>query len=463
MRFLPRLWQRVFLFSLVMILISGAMGFFLVHDNLLNKASSIVTSFTIEVRNALASQDPDQADIFLRRFNQKDARFWVEDSRGILLAGDRFAGRAGKDWGEYLLMVRHSGDVVLWQTTLENPLFLGISPCSLKDREATLYAAYMAFPVPPLETWISPSIVTIALITGFLALWVARMVSRPLRRLQEEVSEISGTLQLRDVTVVGSGEVADVAKAINRLVGELRRHVSGMSQLVLNISHELRSPLTRMTLSAEMIGQGLELLKARTDDTPEQKAVINLAQKNYNALLQELEYVDSLIGETLLSSRLDMKDLGDLTERVDFSALANNTAERYEAVFRQVDVRFMHNITKGIAIIGDGTLLVQLLSNLLDNAAKYADGPEPRVRMSLVREEGKAVLRVENTHEPLPESVLEHLFDAYYRYDQQTGTGVGLGLAIVLKIAELHGGNVATMNGGLGVAFRVTLPMLDSR
>ena len=458
MRFFPRLWQRVFFFSLIMIIISGAMCFSLVHENLMNKAASLTTTFTLEIRNALANKDPDQADNFLRTFNQRDARFWVEDSRGILLAGERANGRAGKDWGDYLLRLRHSGEVVLWQTNIENPLFLGITPCSLKGREGLLYATYMSFPIPPLETWISPSIVSIVLFTGFLALWISRIVGRPLRRLQKEVSEISGTLQLRDVTVVGSGEVADVAKAINRLVRELRRHIAGMNQLVLNISHELRSPLARMTLSAEMIGQGLDLLKNQ-DDNPEQATVIARAHKNYAALLQELEYVDSLIGETLLSSRLDMKGPEDMTDTVDFAALTQNTVERYEAVFRQADVRFMYTVAKDITVLGDETLLIQVLSNLLDNAAKYASDPEPRVRLSLFHEEGKAVLCVENSHDPLPGEVLGHIFDAYYRYDQQIGTGVGLGLAIVQKIAELHRGSISVANGGMGITFRLTLPL----
>jgi len=458
MRFFSRLWQRVFLLSLIMILISGAMCFSLVHENLINKAASLTTSFTLEIRDALADKNPDQADNFLRTFNQRDARFWVEDSRGILLAGERAHGRTGKDWGDYLLRLRHSGEVVLWQTNIENPLFLGITPCTLKGREGVLYATYMSFPIPPLETWISPSIVSIMLFTGFLAFWISRIVGRPLRRLQKEVSEISGTLQLRDVTVVGSGEVAEVGKAINRLVHELRRHIAGMNQLVLNISHELRSPLARMTLSAEMIGQGLELLK-KQEEKPEQATVIARAHNNYNAMLQELEYVDSLIGETLLSSRLDMKDTEDLREDVDFSALAQNTFERYEAVFRQADVRFMHSVAKDIVVRGDATLLIQVLSNLLDNAAKYASDPEPRVRLSLFREEGKAVLCVENSHNPLPEEALGHIFDAYYRYDQQVGTGVGLGLAIVQKIAELHRGTITASNGGLGITFRLTLPL----
>ena len=460
--FLP-LWQRVFVYSLVLILASGAMGIYLVHDNLLSKASSVVIAFTAEVRNAMADHSPEEADAFLARLNNQEARFWVEDSRGILLAGQRYADRAGKDWADYIYNDRQVGEVTLWQTEFKNPLFLAITPCTLRGRDATLYAAFMAFPVPPLETLLSPGIITVALITGLLAFWMARKVSRPLRRLQREVSEISGTLQLRNVTVAGTDEIAEVASAINRLVDGLRRHMTGMNHLVLNISHELRSPLTRMALSVEMIGDGLALLKEREEEAdPQRRAVIELAERNFEALRQELEHMDTLIGGTLTSSKLDVQDPGDLTETVSLSRFCENAVKRYDATFRQAGIRFMHCIDEGLNATGDATLLMQVLSNLLDNAAKYASGPDPQVRLRLYSKKGWAILEVENTHAPLPREAIEHIFDAYYRYGQPTGTGVGLGLSIVQKIMLLHGGSVSAANTGTGVLFRLSLPLLAS-
>lgn len=460
MRFFSRLWQQVFFYSLVLIVASGAMGIFLVHDNLMNKASSVVVAFTSDVRNALTGQTPAEADRFLQRFNNQEARFWIEDERGILLAGERFGGRAGKDWEPHLLNLEHSGEIALWQTEFKNSLFMAIAPCALKGRDATLYAIYMPFPVPPLETVLSPGIITIALITGLLALWMARKVGGPLRRLQREVSEISGTLRLNHVTVSGSGEIADVARAINRLVGGLRRHITGMNKLVLNISHELRSPITRMALAVEMVGEGMELLKQRkSNGDPHEESVINLAEKNFEALRRELVHMDSLIGSTLLSSKLDVQDPGDLRETVSLSALCENTAERYETMFRQAGIRFMRGIDSGITVTGDATLLVQVITNLLDNAVKYASGPEPLVRLHLAREKGQAVIDVENTHAPLPREALDHIFDAYFRYEQRTGTGVGLGLSIVQKIVLLHRGKVMAENTETGLRFRLSLPL----
>ena len=459
--FAPRLWQRVFLYSLVLVLVSSAMGLLLLRNNLMDKVSALAFAFTAELRNALESQPADGADVFLMKFNKQQAKFWLEDENGTLVAGQRFAGRPGAQWPEFLTTARHSGGVVLWETTLKEPLFLAEAPCRLQGQNATLYAAYMTFAMPPLETLLSPGIITVALITGLLALWIARKVSRPLRRLQEEVAEISGSMRLRNVQVTGSDEIADVARAVNHLVDSLRRHINGMSRLVLNISHELRSPITRMALSAEMIGQGLALFRKRAGQhAGSDEAALRLAEKNYEALQLELEHMEKLIGGTLLSSKLDVQDPGELTGRVELSKLCASAAERYEGMFRQADIRFMHSIEPDIAATGDETLLMQVLSNLLDNAVKYASGPEPRARFTLKRSHGMAELVVESSSEsPLPEEMLERVFEPYFRYEQKTGTGVGLGLSLVRKITALHGGEVQAENTENGVRFVARLPV----
>ena len=460
-RFTPRLWQKVFLYTLVLVVASSAMGVLLLRNNLMDKVSALAFAFTAELRNALESQAPDGADVFLMKFNKQQAKFWIEDEAGHLIAGQRFAGRTGADWPQYLRAVRHSGGVDLWQTTLKEPLFLAVTPCRLQGQNATLYAAYMTFAVPPLETMLSPSIITVALITGLLALWMARKVSLPLRRLRDEVSNISGTMQLSNVTVKGTDEIADVARAINLLVDGLRRHITGMSRLILNISHELRSPITRMALSTEMIGKGLALFRRRAgDDAGVDEAVLRLAEKNYEALLLELEHMDKLIGSTLLSSKLDVQDPGELSGSVALSELCASAAERYEAVFRQAGIRFMHCIEPGITGVGDETLLMQVLSNLLDNAVKYASGAEPRARFELGWGRGRVNLVVESSmQQPLPEEMLERVFEPYFRYEQKTGTGVGLGLSLVRKIMALHGGGVHAENTELGMRFTAWLPL----
>ena len=445
----------------MLVIVAGAAGVYLLRDNLEEKASSAVTSFTIELRNALKGLNAKEAGQLLGRFNSQEAKFWLEDGRGNPLAGKPFADRPGKDWSEHLRTVSHTGDLALWRTDLDAPLFLAIVPCRLRGQSATLYAAFMPFPSPPLETLLSPGIITLLLITGLLALWIALRVGGPLRRLQEEVSQVSGSpARLGHVTVTGVGEVADVASAINRLVDSLKIHVESMNMLVANASHELRSPLTRIGFSVDLIGEGLALCARQKKELSEQdSATLKLAETNYAALCRELDYMNRLIGDTLFAGALEVRERSELTSVVSLSEACASTAERFAPVFGQADVRFIWAVEPGLAVLGDETLLTQVLSNLLDNAAKYASGPEPQTWLQLLKENGRALLFVENTHAPLPRAAMEHLFDPYFRYKQPIGTGVGLGLPIVQKIVLLHGGQISVDNTSRGVRFRLSLPL----
>ena len=460
MFFLNRLWKRVFAYALVLVLASGTTGLYLIHANLTDKAVEAILAFTTELKNALQGQSPEEATSFLSRLNNQEARFWIEDSQGTLVAGERFAGRIGKDWEPHMRTVQYAGDVALWRTDLQKPLFIAIVPCKILNRNAILYAAYMAFPVPPLEAMLSPSIITLLLITGMLALWIVLRVGRPLRQLHKEVVLVSGTpAQLNHVAVSGSDEIADVARAINRLVDNLNDHIDGMNQLVLNVSHELRSPLTRMVFSAEMIGKGLACHRhAGVCEADEE--TLRLAEVNFTALEQELEHMNKLIGDTLFASKLDLCNRDELTAAVDFSALCAASAERFMPLFRQAGIRFLYTIEPEIYVTGDDTLLGQVLSNLLDNSAKYASGAEPQARLRLRRHEETALLVMENTcSDTFAEDTLERLFDPYFRHEQRTGTGTGLGLPLAKKIAGLHKGIISAENGETGVLFRFSLPL----
>ena len=456
-----RLWQRVFVYSVVLVIVAGATGAYLLQDNLEDEASLAVTSFAAELRKALRGLDAREAGQLLERFNYQEAKFWLEDEQGNLLAGKRFADRPGKDWSGHLMTVRHAGELALWRTDLEEPLFLAIVPCKLRDRSAVLYAAFMPFPSPPLETLLSPGIITLLLITGLLALWIALRVGGPLRRLQEELSRVSGSpAQLGHVTVTGFDEVADVATAINRLVDSLKIHVESMNMLVVNASHELRSPLTRIGFSVDLIGGGLALCARHKEELSEQDgATLRLARTNFDALCRELDHMNKLVGDTLFAGTLAVRERSELTAVVSLSEIWASSAERFAPVFGQAGVRFIWSVEPGLAVLGDGTLLTQVLSNLLDNAAKYASGPEPQTWLQLVKENGRALLSVENTHAFLPQAAMEHLFDPYFRYKQPIGTGVGLGLPIVQKIVLLHGGRISADNTSRGIRFRVSLPL----
>lgn len=468
MKRFPHLWQSIFVYSLVLILVSLGMGDFFHRSNYEDKAMNMALGVSSELRRALNGQPLAAANIFLLAFSKNQNKFWLEDDQGKLIAGERLNDVSGKELQSPLQGKKKGEGVQLWEAAPKESRLLVVAPLELKDTSATFYTLFSPPPDNAFDVGMYKEIVTIAVIAGLLALWMAYAVCRPLRQLQREVWEITGSLPLKKVTVSGSDEIADVAFAVNRLVDGLTRYITGMRQLISNISHELRSPLARMALSLEMIGEGLAsgcpaegpLEPSREQQRREHKA--RLAQKHFLTMQEELVHMDKLIGKTLLFTTVDVRDPDTLTAGLPLSQLCTKASFRYETTFQQAGLRFGYDIEPDIAVRGDETLLMQLLSNLLDNAVKYSgDAGEP-VRLNLARQGDEAVLTVENGCEPLPAESVERLFEPFYRHEQNTGTGVGLGLSLVQRIAALHGGRVSAEGIDRGLRISVRLPLLGN-
>jgi two-component system sensor histidine kinase CpxA len=397
-------------------------------------------------------------------FSKQNNKYWLEDGQGNYLAGD-----FGRTWPggseEFVKLASDIGGATIWSDSSRDAgRYLVVSPVELYDKPAQLYAEYSVPESSDFSRFMYKEMIIVCLVTGVLAMWAAYAVCRPLRQLQQELSNITGELPLKRVTVKGDDEIADVAGAVNRLVDGLNRYIIGMRQLLSNISHELRSPLARMSISAELISDGLSACSdSRGARSPEEQAALErstrLASKHLGMLREELVHMDRLIGKTLLLSTVDVRDPGSLTDTVSFSDLCMDACRRYQLTLEQEHIGFEYSIEPYLELCGDQTLLLQMISNLLDNAVKYTENPALPVRLNLARSSSNALLRVENACDALPDDAAERIFEPFYRHEQSTGQGVGLGLSLVKRIVELHGGKVgASCKGGV-IRISVKLPL----
>ena len=440
------LWQRIFAYSLVLIVISQAAVLLLHYKSAGREEVRLYfAESTRSIAASMESQSLSFAEALTGIFNRKKDRLWLEDEKGKVIAGARPRGapfhvaKATQQW--------KTDTFTLWQTDDEDTHFISSMPVSLSEGQYTLYQAFGRPHRPSMWTMFFQGVMVLSLFGIGLAFWMARRVSRPLRNLRDEVMEIAGENLSRRVTETGYDEISDVAVAVNHMADNLAKHIRGMKELVANISHEMRSPLARMQVSLALLEE--DLARSHTE-TPQAAARLAL-------LHEELKHMNDLIGTTLLSSKLDLQDPPTMTETVAFSELCSEAARRHEPVFQQRQLRFIPDIEKNIFLLGDESLLKNLVSNLLDNAAKYCDdGGETTMRLSLHAE--YAELSVANDHAPLPQEVLDHLFEPFYRGGIATGSGVGLGLSLVSKIAALHGGKAKAVNTDSGICFRVGIP-----
>ena len=307
---------------------------------------------------------------------------------------------------------------------------------------------HLHLPRPPHRPWIAAfgffwTLALVALAVALATYPIVRRLTRRLEALQSGVQRWGdGELSVR-VPEDGADEVAFLSHSFNRAAAQIEALVkardallASQKSLLANASHELRSPLTRIRMGLELMGQG----------SPEA-----LAQRKPE-IERNLGELDQLISEILLASRLDAQeaDLGTV-EPVDLVGLAAEECARTGAT---LDTQASVLLVPGIA-----KLLRRALRNLLENAGRHA---ATHAELALYQTEGFAVIDVKDQGPGVPEALQSRIFEPFYRLpgaSEQDG-GVGLGLALVQSIAMRHGGTARCSNReGGGACFTLRLPL----
>ena len=175
----------------------------------------------------------------------------------------------------------------------------------------------------------------------------------------------------------------------------------------------------------------------------------------------ELRRMKRLIEELLFLARSDAARVPMRRETVPLSDIVWESMLSFEVVGYERRVHTTSEIQPDILLTGDADMLRRVVTILLDNATKYA--PQGgSVSVSLAREQDRAVLRVHNTGQPIPQEQLDRLFDRFYRADAARARedgGFGLGLAIARDIVDMHRGEITAGSDADGVTFCVRLPV----
>nr|WP_318298021.1 ATP-binding protein [Pseudomonas cichorii] len=266
----------------------------------------------------------------------------------------------------------------------------------------------------------------IALTSIFLLVFIGLLVhwqSRPLKRLARAARDMSLGADVEPVVEGGGSEVVEVSRAFNAMRNRISRYLTERGQLFSAISHDLRTPITRLRLRVEL----LEDEKLQT---------------KFSRDLDELE----LLVKGALQCVKDT-DIHENIEQVDLNHLLECLIEPYLR-----DGRVTQKGVAEAAYPGKPLALKRCIGNLIDNAIKYGH----RAHLKVEDNEQAFVLHVDDEGPGVPEKRLEHVFEPHCRLAGSQQQGYGLGLGIARNIAHSHGGEVSLQNlrdGGL----RVTL------
>jgi PAS domain S-box-containing protein len=242
----------------------------------------------------------------------------------------------------------------------------------------------------------------------------------------------------------GNGALAGAVLVLRPSARRVHLAAQGI-EVVSTVSHELRSPLTS-------VKGYTSLLLNRWDRLKDEQKRMMLEQVNYDA-----DRVTRLITELLDISRLETGRLVLRRQLVDVAAVAQSVVDKVRMAYPELDadLAFAENLPR---VYADPDKLEQVLTNLVENAAKYATPVGLRITGGV--EGDDAVVSVHDRGPGIPGNLLEHLFEKFFRAPDTKPTGSGLGLWISRGLVEAHGGRLdATSVPGEGSTFRFTLPL----
>jgi two-component system, OmpR family, sensor histidine kinase CpxA len=296
--------------------------------------------------------------------------------------------------------------------------------------------------------------ILIAVLTsGLVCYFLAQFLTSPILRLRKATQKLAaGDLSARAGTRSSRArdEMSQLVCDFDLMAEQIEKLVNAQSRLLKDISHELRSPLARLTVA-------LELARQRTG--PE-------AESALERISLESGRMNELIGSLMTVARLE-SGAGSLRKLpVQLEALIEEVARdaAFEAQARNCQVEA--EILDELPVVGDPALLHSAIENVIRNATRYTDdGTTVKIRAERAQNgrSQEAVVRVSDSGPGVPSDSLDKIFQPFYRIDDARGRstgGVGLGLAITDQAVRLHGGSVKASNlaeGGLAVEIRLPL------
>ncbi|MDF2661471.1 MAG: two-component system sensor histidine kinase [Paenibacillus sp.] len=355
-------------------------------------------------------------------------------------------------------IIRNAMDVRINDRRYQNQEYSSFYPIDLNERKAYLVVSGMPSPnIVYMKGGSSPMPNLLAVVVFiFLFFWITKHKMKYIEELARGLREISkGNLNYR-VAARSRDELGSLATSINLMTAELqltleeeRRAEQTKTELITNVSHDLRTPLT-------LIMGYLRLLKDKNYESDAQAdTYLNIAYSKSEKLKS---LIDDLFEYTKLSSKGDTLKL----DAVYMNELLEQLLEEMVSYAEDNELNLVRAFPpEKLKVNVDADKMIRVFDNLLTNAVKYSRKPGT-VKVLLFREADHVLVRISNNGTPLPQEDLDRLFDRFYRVDasrsSETG-GSGLGLAIAKSIIDYHGGDIWAESEGDEIRFWVKLKL----
>lgn len=408
----------------------------------------------------------------------QDVRLLLVDPEGAVVF-DSAETLTGESHARQLEWVRSVGTDTPLHTRPVQRLRVGtealfVTPLPIPEQVRPTVTPLLAFPAAALpDTWsrFLPPLLALMVVTlviaGGLAWHFAHGLSTPLTAMARAAKQIATGDYDVEVTIdARDDEIGELAHAFNTLVQDVETARQAQRDVLTNIGHDLRTPLTSIQ------GFSQALLDGTVDSEEERRYVAEIIHEEASRLTR-------LIRQVLDLARIEAGTFSMLEEEADLRDVLDHLESRYGTMAEREGISFdVRRPRKSLPIVGDADRLEQALTNLLDNAFEHAgyNGQDGHVRLigklGGVRgtngTEGAGgvlgrwwiELVVADNGPDIGSEDLSHVFERVYQGgEMRIGGGAGLGLAIANEIVEAHGGEIEIESDGDGTMFQVRLPM----
>jgi len=290
---------------------------------------------------------------------------------------------------------------------------------------------------------------------------IEKKILKPIEKLKVGVAQISsGNYEVRIENNIPS-EIGLLIADFNNMAQKLEdsernktQYEENRKDLIVNISHDLKTPITSITGYVEAILEGV------VDSPDKTKKYLQIIHSN-------ISYINNLIDDLFLFSKLDMQKIDFNFEEVQINSYLSDVMEefKFDLLEKEVTFDYIDNLPNITKVNMDGKRIYQVIRNIIDNAVRY--GPEVglNIEVLVLKEEGFAVINIKDNGPGIEEEKLKNIFDRFYRIDNERTkdlASTGLGLAIAKELVESHGGVISVSSViNEGSCFTIMLPIIN--
>lgn len=283
--------------------------------------------------------------------------------------------------------------------------------------------------------------------------FITRQAFKPVRQINEAAERIGGGRDLSQRIQVGEGkdEIYTLVKTFNDMIGRLEQSFESEKQFTLDVSHELRTPVSAIVSQSEY---ALENAKTMEE-----------AKDALSVVLAQARKISGLISHLLMFSRIDMGHKMLTLELLNLSELTEMVAEEQYEAANEKGIEIQTNITSGLYVQADETMILRMLINLVSNAVTYGK-PGGHILIGLEKDGNKIVGSIADDGIGIAEEHLNRIWERFYQINPSRTSaksgGVGLGLSMVKWIVEAHSGSISVNSKpGEGSTFTFMLSLAD--